>query len=120
MVLDRASGRGTFWTLLKCPSYDVQLAHWLTFPDSPRSLICPKRPRNAAATYSRAVIETEESYLSGKNPVGLAAAAVYAGALLTNEKVTQPAVGEVADISTVTIRKRYKDLIEFGEDIQVP
>ncbi|WP_049996242.1 transcription initiation factor IIB [Halococcus sediminicola] len=66
------------------------------------------------------VIETEESYLSGKNPVGLAAAAVYAGALLTNEKVTQPAVGEVADISTVTIRKRYQDLLEIGEDLQVP
>jgi transcription initiation factor TFIIB len=66
------------------------------------------------------VVETDESYLSGKNPVGLAAAAVYAGALLTNEKVTQPAVGEVADISKVTIRKRYQDLIEIGEDLQVP
>ena len=66
------------------------------------------------------VIETEESYLSGKNPVGLAAAAVYAGALLANEKVTQPAVSEVADISTVTIRNRYQDLIEIGEDLQVP
>ena len=66
-----------------------------------------------------AVIETEESYLSGKNPVGLAAAAVYAGALLTNEKVTQEAVGEVADISTVTIRNRYQDLLEIGEDLQV-
>jgi transcription initiation factor TFIIB len=67
-----------------------------------------------------AVIETEERYLSGKNPVGLAAAAVYAGALLTNEKVTQPAVGEVADISAVTIRKRYQDLIKIAEDPQVP
>jgi transcription initiation factor TFIIB len=65
------------------------------------------------------VIETEESYLSGKNPVGLAAAAVYAGALLTNEKVTQEAVGEVADVSTVTIRNRYQDLLEIGVDLQV-
>jgi transcription initiation factor TFIIB len=65
------------------------------------------------------VIETDESYLSGKNPVGLAAAAVYAGALLTNEKVTQPAVGEVADISKLTIRNRYQDLLEIGEDLQV-
>ncbi|EMA47327.1 transcription factor TFIIB cyclin-related protein [Halococcus morrhuae DSM 1307] len=66
------------------------------------------------------VIETEERYLSGKNPVGLAAAAVYAGALLTNEKATQEAVGEVADISKPTIRKRYPDLLEIGEDLQVP
>jgi transcription initiation factor TFIIB len=49
---------------------------------------------------------------SGKNPVGLAAAAVYAGALLTNESVTQSAVGEVADVSEVTIRNRYQELLE--------
>jgi transcription initiation factor TFIIB len=40
--------------------------------------------------------------------------------LLTNEKVTQDAVGEVADISTVTIRNRYPDLLEISEDLQVP
>jgi transcription initiation factor TFIIB len=67
-----------------------------------------------------AVIETDESYLSGKNPVGLAAASVYAGALLANEKVTQQAVGDVADISEVTIRNRYQDLLEIGEDLPTP
>jgi transcription initiation factor TFIIB len=66
------------------------------------------------------VIETDESYLSGKNPVGLAAAAVYAGSLLVNEKVTQKAVGEEADISEVTIRNRYRELLEIGEDLPVP
>jgi len=49
---------------------------------------------------------------SGKNPVGLAAAAVYAAGLLTNEKVTQAEVGEVADVSEVTIRNRYQELLE--------
>ena len=63
------------------------------------------------------VIETDENYLSGKNPVGLAAASLYAGALLVNEKVTQQVVGDVANISEVTIRNRYKDLLEIGEDI---
>ncbi len=52
---------------------------------------------------------------SGKSPVGLAAAAVYAGALLTNEQVTQTAVSEVADISEVTIRNRYHELLEASE-----
>lgn len=65
-----------------------------------------------------AVIETDGSYLSGKNPVGLAASSIYAGALLANEKVTQEAVGEVADISVVTIRNRYKDLLEIAEDLE--
>jgi transcription initiation factor TFIIB len=49
---------------------------------------------------------------SGKSPVGLAAAAVYAAALLTNEKVTQSQVSEIADISEVTIRNRYKELLD--------
>ncbi|WP_435347270.1 transcription initiation factor IIB [Haloarchaeobius sp. HRN-SO-5] len=49
---------------------------------------------------------------SGKSPVGLAAAAIYAAALLTNEKVTQNEVSEVANISEVTIRNRYKELLD--------
>jgi transcription initiation factor TFIIB len=49
---------------------------------------------------------------SGKSPVGLAAAAVYAASLLTNERTTQSAVGDVAGVSEVTIRNRYKELLE--------
>ncbi|MFO7925434.1 MAG: transcription initiation factor IIB [Halobacteriota archaeon] len=56
-----------------------------------------------------------DGILSGKSPVGLAAAAVYAAALLCNEKVTQNDVSGVADISEVTIRNRYKELLEAGE-----
>jgi transcription initiation factor TFIIB len=52
---------------------------------------------------------------SGKNPVGLAAAAVYAAPLLTDEHVTQEAVSEVADISEVTIRNRYRELLAAYE-----
>ena len=52
---------------------------------------------------------------SGKSPVGLAAAAIYAAALLTNEKVTQSEVSEVTDVSEVTIRNRYKELLESAE-----
>ena len=53
---------------------------------------------------------------SGKSPVGLAAAAIYAAALLTNEKVTQSQVSEVTDVSEVTIRNRYKELLETSDD----
>jgi transcription initiation factor TFIIB len=59
----------------------------------------------------------EAGLLSGKSPVGLAAAAVYAAALLCNEKVTQSQVSEVASISEVTIRNRYKELLEAAEVI---
>ena len=57
----------------------------------------------------------QEGVHSGKSPVGLAAAAVYAAALLTNEKVTQNDVSDVASISEVTIRNRYKELLEASD-----
>ncbi|AWB26422.1 transcription initiation factor IIB [Halococcoides cellulosivorans] len=59
----------------------------------------------------------EKGVHSGKSPVGLAAAAVYAASLLTNEKTTQAAVSEVADISEVTIRNRYHELLEAEQSI---
>ena len=58
-----------------------------------------------------------EGVHSGKSPVGLAAAAIYAAALLTNEKTTQAAVSEVADISEVTIRNRYHELLEAEQGL---
>jgi len=61
----------------------------------------------------------EEGVLSGKSPVGLAAAAIYASSLLTNEKVTQEQVGEVADISEVTIRNRYHELLDAKAEFDV-
>ena len=54
----------------------------------------------------------DEQVHVGKNPVGLAAAAVYAAGLLTNEQVTQSEVSDVSDISEVTIRNRYQELLE--------
>jgi transcription initiation factor TFIIB len=59
----------------------------------------------------------EKGVHSGKSPVGLAAAAVYAASLLTNEKTTQAAVSDVADISEVTIRNRYHELLEAEESL---
>ncbi len=68
-----------------------------------------RRARELLATGERATVHV------GKSPVGLAAAAVYAAALLTNEKVTQSEVSEVADISEVTIRNRYQELLDAEE-----
>jgi transcription initiation factor TFIIB len=62
----------------------------------------------------------EQGVHSGKSPVGLAAAAVYAAALLTNEKVTQSEVSDVANISEVTIRNRYHELLEAEEQVALP
>ena len=71
---------------------------------------------------ARGLLKTakERGVHSGKSPVGLAAAAVYAAALLTNEKVTQNEVSEVANISEVTIRNRYHELLDAEEDVAMP
>ncbi|MEM2115658.1 MAG: transcription initiation factor IIB [Candidatus Woesearchaeota archaeon] len=50
---------------------------------------------------------------SGRGPTGIAAAALYVAALMNNEKRTQREVAEVAGVTEVTIRNRYKELIEL-------
>ena len=49
---------------------------------------------------------------SGRGPAGIAAAALYVAALLNDEKKTQREVADVAGITEVTIRNRYKELSE--------
>ncbi|SDR42309.1 transcription initiation factor IIB [Natronobacterium texcoconense] len=89
-------------------SYVPRFASDLDLPDETE-----RRARQLLKTAKDAEIH------SGKSPVGLAAAAVYAAALLTNEKVTQNDVSEVASISEVTIRNRYHELLEAEEGAPV-
>jgi len=48
--------------------------------------------------------------LSGKAPMGLAAAALYCACLQNNERKTQKELADVARVTEVTIRNRYKEL----------
>lgn len=72
-------------------------------------------------TRARNLLETaaEQEVLSGKNRVGLAAAAIYAATRLTGDDLTQSAVGEVTNINTVTIRSRYQELLEIADDVEI-
>lgn len=54
----------------------------------------------------------EMGLLSGKSPTGYAAAAIYAAALICNEKRTQREVADVAQVTEVTIRNRYQEQIK--------
>ncbi|MBR9691896.1 transcription initiation factor IIB [Candidatus Woesearchaeota archaeon] len=49
---------------------------------------------------------------SGRGPTGIAAAALYVSALINGEKRTQREVADVAGVTEVTIRNRYKELLE--------
>ncbi len=50
--------------------------------------------------------------LSGKCPSGLAAAAIYISAKNRKKKITQHDIAKVAFVTEVTIRNRYKELVE--------
>ncbi len=87
-------------------------------PSSPKDYISrfgsilhlsPKSQNDALKILKKA--ETSE-LTSGRGPAGIAAAALYVAALLNNEKKTQREVADVAGITEVTIRNRYKELLE--------
>jgi transcription initiation factor TFIIB len=87
-------------------------------PSSPKDYISrfanvlhlsPKTQNEAIKILGRA----ENSELtSGRGPAGIAAAALYVAALLNDEKKTQREVADVAGITEVTIRNRYKELLD--------
>jgi len=87
-------------------------------PSSPKDYISrfasilhlsPKSQNHALKILKKADIS---ELTSGRGPAGIAAAALYVAALMNDEKKTQREVADVAGITEVTIRNRYKELIE--------
>jgi transcription initiation factor TFIIB len=87
-------------------------------PSSPRDYISrfgstlhlsPKVQHEAHVVLQRKEIS---ELMSGRGPAGISAAALYVAALLNDEKRTQREVADVAGITEVTIRNRYKELLE--------
>jgi len=57
---------------------------------------------------------------SGRGPTGVAAAAIYIASIQLNHRRTQRQVADVAGVTEVTIRNRYKELTErLGIDISI-
>jgi len=71
-----------------------------------------------AERLAREILEAaiEQDLHSGRSPAGLAAAAIYGAARLTNERITQETVGAETGVSKVTVRNRYRELLNaYGE-----
>lgn len=70
----------------------------------------------SAETQSKAIEILEQAQkaelTSGRGPTGIAAAALYVSALIHGEKRTQREVADVAGVTEVTIRNRYKELLD--------
>ncbi len=54
----------------------------------------------------------KKGLVSGKDPMGLAAAALYVACVVSGEKKTQKEIAEIANVTEVTVRNRYKGLKE--------
>ena len=62
----------------------------------------------------------EMEITSGRGPTGMAAAAIYIASIMTNERRTQREVADVAGVTEVTIRNRYKELADkLGIDLEI-
>ena len=63
----------------------------------------------------------KQDVTSGKGPIGVAAAALYIAAVLEGEKKTQREVADVIGVTEVTIRNRYKEMVDslkIGPEIE--
>ncbi|KXA91305.1 transcription initiation factor IIB [candidate division MSBL1 archaeon SCGC-AAA259A05] len=54
----------------------------------------------------------EKKLTSGRGPTGIAAAAIYVASVMVGERRTQRETAEVANVTEVTVRNRYKELVE--------
>jgi transcription initiation factor TFIIB len=61
----------------------------------------------------------QKRFSSGKDPMGMAAAALYIACLQNNEKITQKDIAEAAGVTEVTVRNRYK-LLKKQLNLEIP
>ena len=47
----------------------------------------------------------------GRDPLGLAAAAIYVASIMLDDRRTQREIAEVAHVTEVTVRNRYKEIV---------
>ena len=61
-------------------------------------------------------VATKEEITSGRSPKGIAAGALYIASKIHNERKTQAEIAKVADVTEVTVRNSYKELIVQMKD----
>ncbi len=62
----------------------------------------------------------EEGLTSGKSPTGTAAGAIYIASLMNDKRRTQKEVAKSTGTTEVTVRNRYKEMVdELGLDLEV-
>jgi len=95
--------------LLKELDFNMPIANPLTYVSkiAEKNGISGKTQGVAIAILGEAKLKR---FSAGKDPMGMAAAAIYIACLQQNEKITQKDIAEVAGVTEVTVRNRYKEL----------
>jgi transcription initiation factor TFIIB len=96
-------------TLLQELDFHMPLSDPLTFVSkiAEKNGVSGKAQGTAIAILGEA---RRKRFSSGKDPMGMAAAALYIACLQNNEKVTQKDIAEASGVTEVTVRNRYKAL----------
>jgi transcription initiation factor TFIIB len=96
-------------------SRELELKLLPTIPRDYISRFCSELKLSAevqAKTLNILVEATNKELTSGRGPTGIAAASLYIASILCGERRTQREVAEVAGVTEVTIRNRYKEITE--------
>jgi len=92
---------------------ELELKLLPTIPRDYISRFCSELKLSAdvqAKTLEILVEATNKELTSGRGPTGLAAASLYIASVLCGERRTQREVADVAGVTEVTIRNRYKEI----------
>lgn len=90
--------------ILKADTYISRLANQLDLPAPIETL-----------AYKIIRVLRQVRLTSGRSPVSMAAAAMYVASTIAGKKKTQRNISEVANVTEVTIRNRYKELLNIVE-----
>jgi transcription initiation factor TFIIB len=106
-----------YWKFISDIYFKVNISEFKAYIDPRKylpSIIANLNLSQKAYLLAAKMIEImrKEGLTEGKDPAGIAAACVYIASILTDEKKTQKQVAEAANVTEVTIRNRYRDIID--------
>lgn len=92
----------------------------LSVPPVDPALYVERIAANVPGTIARVTVrearglldQTPGEVVSGRSPYCLAASALYAGALIRSEEITQKELAEAADVCVETIREQYREILK--------
>jgi len=101
LKISRDSGEQIKTGVVDPLKYVEQFAHKINTPPPAKML-----------AFKLALTAKKEGITSGKGPKGVAAASLYVASVLLNIKKTQTEISEKLEVTEVTLRNRYRDIVD--------